>query len=126
LISLGQPFTAQITLRSAFQFESWILVGMGLVFQTPIVISFLARVGLVTAGFLMRHFRVAVVIIAVLSAVLTPTGDVMTMAVFGIPMILLYLLGVFVAWVFQVRDARRGATPAESGGEPDKDSKDDA
>lgn len=105
LLGLGQPFKAQITLRSAFQFESWIILGMGLVFETPVVISFLARVGVVTPRFLMRHFRMAVLIIAVLSAVLTPTGDVMTMSVFAVPMILLYLLGAAVAWVFAKRRA---------------------
>lgn len=108
LLALGAPaFKAQITLRSAFQFESWIILGMGLVFETPIVISFLARVGIVTPRFLLRHFRMAVLIIAVLAAVLTPTGDVMTMSVFAVPMILLYLLGVGVAWLF----GRRRADP---------------
>lgn len=108
LLALGEPFKAQITLRSAFQFESWVILGMGLVFETPIVIFFLARVGLVTPRFLMRHFRMAVLIIAVLSAVLTPTGDAMTMSVFAVPMILLYLLGVGVAWAFGGKTPSRG------------------
>ena len=107
LIALGASFKAQITLRSAFQFESWILLGMGAVFELPIVIFFLARIGLVTPGFLMKHFRFAVLIIAILSAVLTPTGDVMTMSVFAIPMVLLYLLGVAVAWAFGKRGGER-------------------
>ncbi|NIM00301.1 MAG: twin-arginine translocase subunit TatC [Acidobacteria bacterium] len=100
LLRLGGEFHAQITLRSAFGFESWIILGMGLVFELPVVIFFLSRVGLVTPGFLMRHFKIAVMVIAVLSAVLTPTGDIPTMAVFAVPMILLYLLGVAVAWIF--------------------------
>lgn len=99
LLQLGEPFTAKIALRSAFQFESWLILGMGAVFETPVLIYFLSRLGLVTPRFLMRHFRVALLIIAVLSAVLTPTGDVVTMSVFATPMIVLYLLGVFVAWV---------------------------
>jgi len=100
LIELGEPFRAQITLRSAFSFLSWILLGMGTVFELPIVIFFLSRMGLVSPAFLMRHFRYAVLIIAVLSAVITPTGDVVTMSVFAGPMILLYLLGVAVSWLF--------------------------
>ncbi len=108
LLRLGDEFHAQITLRSAFGFESWIILGMGLVFELPVVIFFLSRVGLVTPRFLMRHFRTAVLAIAVLSAVLTPTGDIPTMAVFAVPMILLYLLGVAVAWIFggKRREAR--------------------
>lgn len=100
LLQLGGSFKAQITLRSAFAFESWLILGMGAVFELPIVIFFLSRMGVVTPGFLMRNFRIAVLIIAVLSAVLTPTGDVMTMSVFAGPMIVLYLFGVLVAWLF--------------------------
>jgi sec-independent protein translocase protein TatC len=100
LIGLGESFTASLTLRSAFQFLSRIVLGLGLVFELPVVIALLARAGIVTPGFLMRHFRTAVLIIAVLAAILTPTGDIMTMSVFAGPMILLYLLGVGVAWAF--------------------------
>jgi sec-independent protein translocase protein TatC len=108
LIGLGEEFKASITLRSAFQFESRVIIGMGAVFELPIVIFFLSRVGVVTPRFLMRHFRTAVLIIAVLAAVITPTGDMLTMSVFAGPMILLYLLGVLVAWVF-------GRPPGASG-----------
>jgi sec-independent protein translocase protein TatC len=107
LINLGGDFQASITLRSAFQFESIIILGMGAVFELPIVIFFLSRTGLVTPAFMMRHFRYAVLGIAVLSAVLTPTGDVVTMSVFAGPMILLYLLGVAVSWVSQKRRERK-------------------
>ena len=98
--SLGESFRPTITLRSAFQFESRIILGMGTVFELPVVIFFLARIGLVTPGFLMRHFRTAVLIIAALAALITPTGVILTMSIFAGPMILLYLLGVGVAWVF--------------------------
>ncbi len=100
LIGLGESYRASITLRSAFAFESRVILAMGAVFEMPILIFFLSRVGLVTPRFLMRHFRWAVLIIAILAAVLTPTGDMITMSVFVIPMILLYLLGVAVSWVF--------------------------
>ena len=106
LLNLGENYTAQLTLRSAFQFESWIILGMGVIFELPILIFFLARIGVVTPGWLMKNFRYAVLGIALLSAVLTPTGDMITMSVFAGPMILLYLLGVAVAWVSQ---RRRGA-----------------
>jgi len=103
LIGLGESFKASITLRSAFQFESRVIIGMGAVFELPIVIFFLSRIGVVTPRFLMRHFRTAVLLIAVLAAVITPTGDMLTMSVFAGPMILLYLLGVFVSWAFGKR-----------------------
>ena len=99
LISLGGDFTANLTLRSAFAFESRMIIGMGAVFELPIVILFLSRVGVVTPRFLMKHFKTAVLIMAVLSAVITPTGDMLTMSIFAGPMILLYLLGVLVSWI---------------------------
>jgi len=107
LLGLGQEFTAQITLRSAFQFESRVILAMGLVFELPILIFFLSRMGVVTPRFLMRNFRFAVLTIAVLAAVLTPTGDILTMSVFAGPMILLYLIGVVVSWLFAGKAAAR-------------------
>jgi sec-independent protein translocase protein TatC len=65
----------------------------------PILIFFMARLGLVTPGMLLRQFRMAILIIAVLAAVLTPTGDMVTMTIFVVPMVLLYLIGVGVAWL---------------------------
>ena len=100
LLALGEDFTAKLTLRSAFQFQSSIILGMGVVFELPVLISLLSSMGLVTPRFLMRHFRTAVLIIAVLAAIITPTGDITTMIVFAGPMVLLYLLGVAVSWFF--------------------------
>lgn len=109
LIQQGEGLRAAITLRSAFTFESRILLGMGAVFEMPILIFFLSRLGIVTPGFLMRHFRLAVLVIAVVSAVITPTGDMITMAMFVVPMVLLYLLGVTVSWIAARRDSRKEA-----------------
>jgi len=100
LIALGADFHAALTLRSAFQFVSLTLLGLGAVFELPVLIFFLARMGVVTPGFLMRHFRVALIGMAIVAAVITPTGDMLTMSMFAVPMILLYLLGVLVAWLF--------------------------
>ena len=111
LIGLGSSFTAQITLRSAFQFVSRVVLAMGLVFELPILIFFLSRIGVVTPAFLLRQFRMAVLVIAILAAVLTPTGDMLTMSVFAGPMILLYLIGIAVSWMFGGRPAGPPAAP---------------
>ena len=99
LLTLGSQFKAQLTLQSAFDFESRMLLGAGLVFEMPIVILVLSRFGIVTPAFLMRHFRMAVMVIAIAAAVITPSGDAMTMTVFALPMVALYLLGVGFAWL---------------------------
>jgi len=99
LISLGAQFKAQLTLESAFEFESRLILGAGLVFEMPIVILLLARFGIITPGFLLRHLRVAILAIAIAAAVITPSGDALTMSVFAAPMIGLYLIGIAFAWL---------------------------
>ena len=107
LLSLGSQFKAQLTLQSAFEFESRLLVGAGLVFEMPVVILILARFGIVTPSFLLRHFRLAVMVIAITAAVVTPSGDALTMSLFAVPMVVLYLLGVAFAWLASRGDERR-------------------
>ena len=77
-----------------------LMLAMGLVFQMPVLMFVLARLGIVTAGFLLRNIKYAVLIIFVVAAVVTPDGSMVVQTLMAAPMILLYLLGVLVAWVF--------------------------
>ncbi len=97
LLQIGSDFQAQLDLRSAFSFEAWILLGLGLVFQIPVLIALLARAGLVTARWLWKMFRYAIVGIFLIAAILTPTPDIVTQTVFAAPMLALYLLGIGIA-----------------------------
>jgi sec-independent protein translocase protein TatC len=74
------------------------------VFQMPTVVMFLARVGLVTPRFLLRHIKYAILIIFVVAALITPP-DVVSQILIAGPMIVLYLFSVLVAWVFRKRSA---------------------
>lgn len=69
---------------------------MGIVFEMPIVIYFLSKIGLVSKSFLKKYRRYAVVIILIISAVITPTADPFTMLVVSIPILLLYELSIYV------------------------------
>ncbi|CAN5687358.1 hypothetical protein BH24ACI4_BH24ACI4_08260 [soil metagenome] len=80
-----------------------IVLGLGIVFQMPVLVLALARMGLVTAGFLFRNFKYALLIIAILGAVLSPGGDIVGQLVMGGPMLVLYVFSIGVAWVFQKR-----------------------
>jgi sec-independent protein translocase protein TatC len=95
-------------LDDVFGLYSKMLLGMGLVFQMPTVVLFLARLRIVSARFLARHFKYAILIIFIAAAVITPTGDPTTQTVFAAPMIGLYLLSIGVAWVVgpKGKDAR--------------------
>jgi sec-independent protein translocase protein TatC len=87
------------TIESTFSLYSQMLLAMGIVFEMPTLVFFLARMGVVSAGFLLRKFKYAVLIIFIVAAVVTPTGDPMTLMVFALPMVGLYLLSIAVAWV---------------------------
>jgi sec-independent protein translocase protein TatC len=100
LLGVGQEFELSITGASYLSFLMTVILGMALMFELPVVILFLSRVGVVTPGFLMRHFRWAVLGTFVLAAIVTPTPDVFNLCLFAVPTLLLYLLGVAVAAVF--------------------------
>jgi sec-independent protein translocase protein TatC len=112
LLSIASDFQPSLRISSLFTFESRIILGMGLVFELPTVIYFLARLGFVTPGFLWRRFNYAILIIFIVAAVVTPTPDVVTQCLFAAPMIGLYLISILVAHVFgrpRGADARRRA-----------------
>lgn len=100
LLGVGKDFKQVVTIQTYFSMMSKILLGLGLVFETPMLMFFLARIGLVSARQLLRWFRWAVLAIFVIAAVITPTPDIATQTVFAVPMILLYLIGVGVAAIF--------------------------
>jgi sec-independent protein translocase protein TatC len=85
---------------AVFSLYTKLLIGMGLVFQMPSIVFFLAKMGLVTARFLLRHIKYAVLIIFVTAAVLTPSGDILTQTLMAAPMIGLYLISIAIAWLF--------------------------
>jgi len=104
LIGVGKPFNAVITINEYLGTASKVILGLGLVFETPILIFFLARIGIVSEKWLLAKFKYAVLVIFIIAAVITPTPDVATQLVFALPMILLYLLGIGIAWMFKKKD----------------------
>lgn len=106
-IELGQNFKQVITVDDYFSFASKLILGMGAVFETPILIFFLARLGIVTPGFLLRKFKYAVVIIFIIAAIITPTPDMVTQSALAIPMILLYLLGIGISFAFGKKEEKK-------------------
>jgi sec-independent protein translocase protein TatC len=80
-----------------------ILLGLGVVFQMPIVIFILTALRIASPQFLMRNVRYAILIIFVLAAVITPTPDIFNMITFATPMILLFYVGIAVSYVFLLK-----------------------
>lgn len=86
-------------LDQVFGLYTKMLIGMGLVFQMPTVVFFLAKMKMITARFLVSNVKYALLIIFVAAAVITPTGDMMTQAIFATPMVALYALSILIAWI---------------------------
>jgi sec-independent protein translocase protein TatC len=76
------------------------LLAMGAVFQMPMLVMVLARLGLVTARFLATHIKYAILIIFIVAAVATPSADPVSQTVVAAPMIVLYGISIVVAWIF--------------------------
>jgi sec-independent protein translocase protein TatC len=82
-------------------FSLWVkmLLAFGVIFQMPTIVFSLARMGLVTAGFLIKHTKYAILIIFALGAVLSPGTDVVSQALMAGPMLVLYGLSIGIAWL---------------------------
>jgi len=74
-------------------------VGLGVIFELPVLIFILSLFGIVTPKFLLKNFRYAMLIITIVAAIVTPTPDATTMLVFMAPMVVLYFVGVLVSYV---------------------------
>lgn len=86
-----------------------VLLGFGVIFQMPTLVFFLARMGVVTAGFLAKNIKYAVLIIFILAAVLSPGGDITSQMLMAGPMLVLYAISILVAWVVAPRKTRQPA-----------------
>jgi len=100
LLGLGQDFRLLLKANDYFDFIIIVMLGMGIVFQMPAVTYVLARIGLITARFLIRVWKTALIIILVAAAFISPSADIPNMLLFAAPMVVLYLCSILVAWIF--------------------------
>jgi sec-independent protein translocase protein TatC len=95
-----------ITVDDYFDLILTIMLGLGVVFEMPAIVFFLARMGLVTYKLLLKVWRISIIVIFIIAAILSPTTDVPNLLVFAAPMMLLYFLSVGIAWLFH-KDRRK-------------------
>jgi len=100
LLGLGSDFRLFLKADEYFDFIILVMLGMGVVFQMPAITYVLARIGLVTAGLMVRIWKTALVVILIAAAVLSPTNDIPNMLLFAAPMLVLYVVSIFIAWIF--------------------------
>jgi sec-independent protein translocase protein TatC len=116
LISFQGPFTPLISINEYFDLTLLVLIGLGVIFELPVLIFFLSLIGVVTPKFLWKNMRYAILVITIVAAVVTPSPDMTTMLIFMAPMILLYLAGIGVSYMV-VRSKRKAAMAGPAGQE---------
>ena len=105
LLDFGKDYNHMITIDEYTGFFLAVILGLGITFELPILIFFLALFGIVDAKFLLKHFRYSVLAIFIVAAIICPTPDPIGMCLFATPMLVLYFLGVAAAYF--VHPARR-------------------
>ena len=111
LIGYGKQFTPMITIGEYTDLFLTIIIGLGVVFEMPILVFFLALIGIVSPRWMWNNLRYSILVIFIIAAILTPTTDIMNMCIFAAPMIGLYLISIGVAWL--VHPKRRNRKKAE-------------
>jgi len=100
LLWLGEDFRLLLRATDYFDLITIIMLAMGVIFQMPAITYVLARIGLIKASFLLRSWKIAIVIILIVAALVSPTGDIPNMMLFAAPMMVLYVVSIGIAWFF--------------------------
>jgi sec-independent protein translocase protein TatC len=98
-IGVGKDIVTVVSVTEYFDMFVNVILGVGAVFELPVLIFFLILLRLVTPAFLVRHSRYAILIIFIIAAVVTPTPDIFNMTLFALPMLVLYYVGVFAGYL---------------------------
>jgi len=98
IVDFGHNFTPMVTIEDYTSFFLSVILGLGISFELPILIFFLALLGVVSPKFLWDNIRYAILAVFLVAAIITPSPDPWTMCIYAIPMLILYLIGIGVAW----------------------------
>jgi sec-independent protein translocase protein TatC len=107
-IGIGSNITPMVSITDYFDLFVDVMLGVGLVFELPVIIFFLTLLRIASPSFLLRHSRYAILIIVIIAAIVTPTPDVFNLMLFAVPMVLLYFVGVFASYLLVLRREGKG------------------
>src|SRR6185295_20373638 len=99
-------------IEPAFSWYLRLMLGTALTFQLPTLVLFLAKMGLITPRFMIKNFGYAIIIIAIVAAVLSPDPGGVGMAMMGLPVVLLYVVSIGLAWLFGKKRKKEDAEEA--------------
>ncbi len=94
--SLSDSIERNFKVSSVINFISLLTIGAGIIFELPIVVYFLSKIGLLTAETMKKYRRIAIIVILIISAIITPP-DVMSQIILTFPILILYEIGIFIA-----------------------------
>jgi sec-independent protein translocase protein TatC len=105
LLGIGRDINVSpmVSIDTYFDLFVNVTLGVGLVFEMPVIIFFLTLLRLASPRFLLRHSRYAILAITIIAAIVTPTPDVFNMMIFAVPMVLLFFVGVFLSYLLVLR-----------------------
>jgi sec-independent protein translocase protein TatC len=112
ILGFGSKFNPIVTIEEYTGFFLSVILGLGISFEMPILIFFLAMFGIVSPKFLWKNIRYAILAVFLVAAFICPSPDPWTMCIYAIPMLTLYMIGIAVAW--WVHPSRKKAKEAES------------
>jgi sec-independent protein translocase protein TatC len=102
-IGMGNNVTPMVTITEYFDLFVNVTLGVGLVFELPVLIFLLTLLRVASPRFLIRHSRYAILAIVIIAAIVTPTPDVFNLMLFAVPMVLLYFVGVFAGYLLVLK-----------------------
>jgi sec-independent protein translocase protein TatC len=114
LIGYGKQFQPMITIGEYTNLFLTIIIGMGVIFEMPILVFFLSLMGIVSAGWMWRNLRYSILVIFIIAAIITPTTDIMNMCIFAAPMVALYVVSIAIAWLVHPKQRRARAEKKKS------------
>jgi sec-independent protein translocase protein TatC len=109
LLGLGQSnaVTPMVSMVEYFDLFVDVILGIGVIFEMPVLIFFLTLLHIASPSFLIRHSRYAILAITILAAVVTPTPDIFNMMLFAVPMCALFYLGIFASYLLVLHRERK-------------------
>jgi sec-independent protein translocase protein TatC len=105
LLGVGRDvnITPMVSMSEYFDLFVNVMLGIGLVFELPVIIFFLTLIRVVSPKFLISHSRYAILAIVVVAAILTPTPDIFNLLLFAVPMCMLFYVGIFASYILVLK-----------------------
>ena len=106
-LGIGKGITPGVNVNEYYDLFVDVMLGVGVIFEIPVLLFLLTLIHVVKPAFLVRHSRYAILVIVTLAAIITPTGDVFNLALFATPMIILFYVGIFASYILVLRRENR-------------------